>query len=185
MEHKNNANLAKSLSCALEEGVGGEEPAVKPWFESISRMRTLFQKFSKESLPHDNQDVLFTTIEEAWPVFFEEETQKRNKHIQLLYRALTDIPLNQLSTTLSHFRGYAKSQCAELVEEDILVGLQIYARVAHECTEEDFTLAFSGEELPPISLTEQEMETLNGGIQLGQVKKILLKLPKSLKQPLK
>ena len=159
------------LSAALDEGKGSTDPQIKMWFESMNDMKELFEKLPKACLSEEGQDKLFAVIEEAWMACFEDNPQERQNHIKQLYQALIQIPLSDFSRAMQMFPDWLKIQRDVLSQQDLLAGLQIYARIAHECDEVDFISAFQENELPPISLTQDEMEMLNGGVRLVKIKK--------------
>ena len=170
------------LSEALDEDKANTDPQLQPWLESMKIMKELFEKLPKASLSQESQNKLFEIIEEAWMACFEENPQERQKHIQQLYQALVQVPLSEFSRTMQMFQNWIKTQKDALSEEDLFAGLQVYARIAHGCDEADFISAFQEDELPPISLTQDEMEMLNGGVRLVKIKSALLQIPNSLRR---
>jgi hypothetical protein len=182
VKHKDKDNLAQMLSEALDQGSKHIDPQLKPWLESLNVMKELFEKLPTANLSKDSQDKLFEIIEEAWMACFEDNPQERQKHIEQLYHALIKVPLSEFSTTMHLFQNWIKTQKDALSEADLFAGLQVYARIAHECDETDFISAFQEDELPPISLTQDEMEMLNGGVRLVQIKRALLQIPNSFRR---
>jgi hypothetical protein len=180
VSHKEHENLAQMLSEVLDQGSNHNDPKLKPWLESMNVMKKLFAQLPKANLSLESQDKLFEIIEEAWMACFEENPQERQKHIEHLYRALIKVPLSEFSQTMVAFQEWVEAQKETLSEADLFAGLQVYARVAHECDEQDFIIAFNEDELPPLELSQKEMEMLNGGVRLVKLKNALLLLPKSL-----
>lgn len=179
MEYNEKENLVQKLSEALEHESRPTDTHLEPWVENFNVMKELFKKLPADKLSQQSQDKLFKIVEEAWLVFFEKNPQERQRHIQQLYRALVQVPMDEFSKTMGTFHEWLKAQNETMNEEDLFVGLQIYARIAKECDEQDFITAFDKNELPPMELSHKEMEMLHGGVRLVNLKNVLLKLPKS------
>ena len=182
MEKDKGKNTAQILAEALEQERGSIPPQVENWFKSLSIMKEFFKKLPKSSLSQESQNKLFEIIEEAWMVCFEENPKQRKIYLEQLYKSLTQVPLTEFSNTMTIFQTWANDQKDLLSKKDLFSGLQIYARIAHECDKEEFIDAFNNDELPPIELSESEMEMLNGGVRLVKLKKALLQLPKAFAQ---
>lgn len=179
LEYNEKENLVQKLSEALEHESRPTDTHLEPWVENFNVMKELFKKLPADKLSQQSQDKLFKIVEEAWLVFFEKNPQERQRHIQQLYRALVQVPMDEFSKTMGTFHEWLKAQNETMNEEDLFVGLQIYARIAKECDEQDFITAFDKNELPPMELSHKEMEMLHGGVRLVNLKNVLLKLPKS------
>ena len=111
----------------------------------------------------------------------EENPQDRQKYIEQLYQALIRVPLLIFQKRWRPFKIGTKIKTTNYLKKIYLPAF-IYMLVSlMSVVKKSLLWRSMTMSCPPVSLTQEEMEMLNGGVRLVQIKRALLKIPDSFK----
>ena len=163
-EHKTDQELLL-LAEQLEERMSERTPEISHLAHQVSQMKEVFKNLPEEKLSQNAKQRLFAILHRAFELRFNPETaQQKEVDFQQLYQMLKGFTQENLDSIITFWKNWAAQEQLETNEREFVSTLQFSARLANECSEEEFLGALIYDEVPPMELSDEELDSLNGGI---------------------
>ena len=101
----------------------------------------------------------------------------KQEHLKELHKNLQDFSSDRMLEVVRCWREWSANENVEVVEHEFVASLELAAKVAKECSQAEFLDAIQADELPPISLSEAELDLLQGGAKRTPLATILTSTP--------
>lgn len=167
MTNAANENNLLELANTLEQGNPERSPEINALAAQLNKMKEVFKGLPSENLSDSAKERLFAVLSQAFELHFNEMLSEKQKQFKHLYDLLQGFSPANLEKIINFWRQWVTQEKIEMKERDFVNTLQLAARVANECTEAEFLGALIHEEMPPISLSDEELECLSGGTKLS------------------
>tara|TARA_B100000683_G_scaffold256692_1_gene277471 strand:+ start:2880 stop:3443 length:564 start_codon:yes stop_codon:yes gene_type:complete len=163
-EHKTDQELLL-LAEQLEGRLSERTPEISHLAQQVSQMKEVFNNLPEEKLSQHAKQRIFAVLHRAFQLRFSPETaQQKETDFQQLYQILKGFTQENLESIITFWKNWAAQEQIEANEREFISTLQFSARLANECSEEEFLGALIHDEVPPIELSDEELDCLNGGI---------------------
>ena len=161
------------LAQRLETKGTKRSPEMNHLAQQLDHMKKVFQALPDERLSQNAKERLYAVLQQAFELRFSPQAaQQKQENFVQLYEMLKNFSQSNLDSIIEFWKNWASQEQLETTEREFVATLQFSARLASECSQEEFLGALIHEEMPPISLSDAELDCLNGGIKRASFERV-------------